>query len=505
MDVSCSASNQSLADYALAVGTVIAISLLNGVLFFFLAPTNLIMLYLLGVIFVAWRGSRGPAMLAAVLSVLVFDFLFVSPHFSLVVSDYQYVITFGVMLFVSLVISHLTLRLRQQAEGARLRERRTAALYALSRELAGNRGTAELMKSAVRNIAEVFESQVIGLLPDAKGRLVPIASWPENFRVDSKEQGVAQWAYDLGQIAGKGTDTLPASESLYVPMMATGKPIGALGVRPADPQRLLIPDQLHLLETFAHQAGLAVEADRLADQRRQAEAQAEAERLKNVILISIPHDLRTPLAAISGSAASLLEAKTLDEDARRELAQTIIDESGRLSTILNNLLDLTRIESGALQPRKQLVSVEDIIGAALSRLSDRLADRAVNIDIQRDLPFVAIDELLIQQVLLNLLDNALKYSPAGSPIDIAARRDAGELLIEVADRGPGLPEGPSDRLFEKFYRGRQGREGFGLGLAICRGFLKTHGGTIEASNRPEGGASFRFSLPLTNSEHEPKE
>ncbi len=483
--------------YLFALRVVLVCGLVGWLVVPFLALPNLIMIYLLGVVLVARYAGRGPSILASILSVLTYDLFFVPPRFSFKVSDSQYVLTFIVMLIVSLLISDLTTRVRDQADTARLRERRTAALYALSRELASNRGAEQLLEVAVRHIAEVFESRVVAFLPEAQGRLAPRTGWPSTFALDQKEQAVAQWVYDLGQLAGRGTDTLPSSQYLYVPMLA-GNPIGALGVQPTDSKRLLMPEQLHLLEAFAHQTALALECDRLAEESHHVQGQVETERLRNVILSSIPHDLRTPLTAITGSATSLLEgADSLTADTRKELAQNIYDESERLSSVVNNVLDMTKIESGTMTVRKELLPIEDILSGALTRLDKRLAGRPVSTMIAQDLPMVAMDGVLMEQVIVNLLDNALKYTPPGSPIDVSAFRDDPNLVVELSDHGPGLPGDDPNRLFEKFYRGgQQGREGFGLGLTICRGIMKAHGGDITGRNRAGGGAVFRLSLPL---------
>lgn len=483
--------------YYFALRVLAACSVISWFLLPYITLPNLIMIYLLGVVLVARYAGRGPSILTAFLGVLSYDFLFVPPRFSFSVGDSEYVLTFIIMLAISLLISDLTARVRLQADVTRLRERRTAALYALSRELASNRGTEQLLQIAVHHIAEVFEARVVAFLPDAQGKLVARAAWPSAFSLDQKEQAVAQWVYDLGQAAGRGTDTLPSSQFLYVPMMA-GNPIGALGVQPADAKRLLLPDQMHLLEAFSHQTALALECDRLAETSHQAQTQAETERLRNVILSSIPHDLRTPLAAITGSATSLLEnSDALSTSTRRELIQNIYDEAERLSGVVNNVLDLTKLESGTVTLRKELVPIEEIIGGALTRLERRLAGRPVETNIPQTLPMVPMDALLMEQVFVNLLDNALKYTPAGSALSIVASQEPGLLVVEVSDRGPGLPGEDPERLFEKFYRGQQaGREGFGLGLTICRGIIETHGGTMTAANRPGGGAVFRFTLPL---------
>jgi two-component system sensor histidine kinase KdpD len=403
------------------------------------------------------------------------------------------------MLLVGLSISNLTVRVRAQARLSRLRERRTAALYALSRELASTWGTAELLDIAVKHISEVFESSVIAFLPDETGRLKVQCGEAGAFDLTPKEMGVAHWAYDLGQAAGRGTDTLPGTDALYLPLLASGAPVGALGVKPHHPERLFIPEQLHLLEAFAHQTALAVSADKLLQKQQQTQMQVESEKLRSSLLSSVSHDLRTPLAAITGSISSLLSnGKNLPEPVRQDLLENVYDESERLERLVNNLLEMTKLESGAIKPNKELNHPGEVIGSALARLDKKAADRKLITHIPSDLPLVPMDSLLIEQVLVNLVDNALKYTPKDSPVEISAKSQDGSLEVEVADRGPGLPEADLPRLFEKFYRGpEQGRTaGAGLGLSICKGFVQIHGGTLSAKNRPGGGALFRFTIPL---------
>lgn len=460
---------------------------------------NLIMVYLLGVLAISYRQGLGPSILGSVLSVIAFDFFFVPPRFSFAVSDTQYIFMFLVMLLVGLSISNLTVRVRAQARLSRLRERRTAALYALSRELAGTWGTAELLDIAVKHISEVFESSVIAFLPDETGRLKVQCGDSAAFDLTLKEMGVAHWAYDLGQAAGRGTDTLPGTDALYLPLLASGAPVGALGVKPNHPERLFIPEQLHLLEAFAHQTALAVSADRLLQKQQQTQMQVESEKLRSSLLSSVSHDLRTPLAAITGSISSLLQnGDALTAPTRKDLLENVYDESERLERLVNNLLEMTKLESGAIKPNKELNHPGEVIGSALARLDKKAADRKLTTQIPPDLPLVPMDSLLIEQVLVNLVDNALKYTPKDSPVEISAKAQDGSLEVAVADRGPGLPEADLLRLFDKFYRGPdQGRtSGAGLGLSICKGFVQIHGGTIEAKNRPGGGALFRFFIPL---------
>jgi two-component system sensor histidine kinase KdpD len=461
----------------------------------FFELANLVMVYLLGLVVVATRYGRGPSLVASILSVAALDFFFVPPVFTFAVSDVRYLFTFVVMLVVGLVTSSLAARIRTQAEAARLREQRTAALYALSRELASTRGVDQLLTIAMRHISEVFRSQVAVLLPGAGGALVGADGG--QFALDANELGVGKWVHEHHQPAGLGTSTLPGAAALYLPLQAPRGPVGVLGIRPADPHSLDAPDQLHQLETFANQTALAIERAQLADEAQQTQVRMETERLRNSLLSSVSHDLRTPLATITGAATTILEnGANLNDRTRRGLLESVREEAERLNRLVQNLLEMTRLESGALQLRKEWHPLEEVIGAALGRLAKELADRRVETRVPPDLPLVPIDDVLVEQVLVNLLDNAVKYTPGGSPIRIMATSTGEAITVEVADRGPGLPRGEEDKVFEKFYRGVPGGRGAGLGLAICQGIVKAHGGNIWAQNLPEGGVAFLFTLPL---------
>src|SRR5213593_1172499 len=462
----------------------------------FFELANLVMVYLLGIVVVATRYGQGPSLAASVLSVAALDFLFVPPVFTFAVSDVRYVFTFVVMLVVGLVTSGLAARIRMQADTARLREQRTAALYAMSRELASTRGVDQLLTIAVRHISEVFRSQVVVLLPGAGG-LVP--SGGGQLALDSNELGVAKWVHEHHQPAGLGTATLPGAVALYLPLQAPRGPVGVLGVRPADRHALDAPDQFHQLETFANQTALAIERAQLADEAQQAQVRIETERLRNSLLSSVSHDLRTPLATITGAASTILESGSrLDAQTRQELLESVREEADRLNRLVQNLLEMTRLESGALQLRKEWHPLEEVIGAALNRLGKRLADRRVTTSIPPDLPLVPIDDVLVEQVLVNLLDISMKHTPPRSPIKIIATATDQAITVEIADNGPGLPSGEEEKVFEKFYQGDSaGSRGAGLGLAICRGVVRAHGGRIWAQNLPEGGVAFLFTLPLS--------
>jgi len=485
----------SYGNAGLAVGACTAIS---SFMFPYFSVANLIMLYLLGVVIVATQWGRGPSIFASVLSVAAFDFFFIPPFFTFAVSDIEYVWTFGVMLAVAVLISSLAAKTKQQAEAARYVERRTGVLYAMSRDLATHRGVDKLTDVACRHLHTVFESQVAVFLPDDSCRVALQRSQQLFFEINPKEAGVAQWVFDHKERAGLGTNTLPGATALYLPLLASRGPIGVVALRPAHPSHLLNPEQIHLLETFANQVALAIERARLTEESQQAHVQAATERMRSAILSSVSHDLRTPLATITGAASSLLkEGEHYDGTARRQLVQAIYEEGHRLDRLLKNLIDMTRLEAGSLQLKKERHPVEEVIGSALQRLERRLEPYRIVTHLPENLSMIPMDAILIEQVFINLLDNAMAYGPPDGTIDISVMPNNGMIVCEIADRGPGVQPGDEQRVFEKFYRGTPKREGgLGLGLTICQGIIEAHGGRIWAENRPDGGAVFRFTLPL---------
>ena len=491
--------------YLRAAAVVAACAAINVVIHWFgLKEANLVMVFLLGAAFSAARYGRGPGILASVAGVLLFDFLFVPPYYTFVVADTrQYVLTFAVMLGIAILTSSLTARHREQAELSRRRAHRTESLYNMSRLLAGQVGSHQLADVAARQLAAVFAVEAAVFLPDDGRRLKLAAGPPAGFATQEHELTVAQWVFAHQQQAGAGTDTLPSARAFYLPLIGSQGAVGVLGIASNDPAQLEIHEQRQLLETFASQIAGAIERDQLAAQVQAVLVQAEAERLRSSLLSSVSHDLRTPLAVVTGASSSLLESEgSLDAQTRRELCQTIYEEGRRLSRLVDNLLDMTRIESGGVQVNKGWQVIEEVIGSALHRTATLLHGRQIATHVPVELTLVPLDDVLIEQVLINLLENVQKYTPPGSPVDIAARRERQQIVIEVADRGPGLPPGEEERVFEKFYRGQaasDGRPGAGLGLAICRAILAAHGGRIWAENRPDGGARFCFSLPLEGS------
>lgn len=457
--------------------------------------TEIVMLYLLAIVVVAMRFGRGPAFLLSVLSVAAFDFLFVPPRFTFAVSDVRYILTFVVMLGSGLVIGSLASRLRQQTVAAELRGLRSAALYALTRDLAVGRTEAEIAEAAARHLGASTGAPVAILLADADLRLRVAAGATDFF--DERENAVATWAIEHEQPAGATTDTLSAAKGLYVPLRASTRVLGALAVRVDGSSGVHHADQYQLVDTLGRQVAMALERVQLADAAEQNRARAEREELRGALLGSLSHDLRTPLAAITGAASTLLTGHEGSEAARRELIETIHEEADRLNRQVSNLLDMTRLEAGGVVLHKEWTPLEEVVGAALNRIDDQLTGRAVSTRLPDGLPLVPMDGVLMEQVFFNLLENATKYTPAESPIEISARAEGDAVIIEVADRGPGLEAGTEQRVFDKFYRA-PGTQAFGtgLGLAICRGIMTAHGGSITAENRTDGGAIFRLRLPL---------
>jgi two-component system sensor histidine kinase KdpD len=350
-------------------------------------------------------------------------------------------------------------------------------------------------------VAEVLGSRAVVLLPDAERHLLLKGDSAGIGTLEAKEMSVAQWVFEHLQNAGRGTATLPAVGGTYVPLKASRGAAGVLGVFPDGQDGALPAEQRQMVEAFASQTALAVERAALADEAMAAWERVEAEFLRNTLLSGVSHDLRTPLAAITGAVSSLTETgDSLPPPARADMLQTIHTEAERMERLINNLLDMTRLEAGGLVLKKEWQPLQEVVGSALRQLDRRLRGREVTVDLPRGLPLVRIDAVAVEQVLVNLIDNALEYTPASSPLEITGRDgDGGELVVDVADRGPGLPAGAEKRVFEKFFRapvdGGGPRRGIGLGLAISRGIVEAHGGKICASNRPGGGAVFRFTLP----------
>ncbi len=483
-------------EYAYALAAVGLSTAVCFVLFPFLELTNLVMVYLLGVLAVAVRGHRGPAALASTLSVLAFDVSFVPPRFKLTVADVQYVWTFLVMFATAMIISHLTIRLRREAESAREGQKRTATMHAFTQQLTSARGTEKVLQVAVNHVAEIMDGSTAAFVPDVAGRLLLKACSEGSRAPGEKEAGVAQWVYDRWQAAGLGTQSLPEEGSLYVPLQGAEKLAGVLRIEPQSRERLLTPERRMLVDSFAHQIGLALDVDRLEESARAAELEAETERLRSGLLSSVSHDFRTPLTVIMGAATALLQkSDAAIGPSSRDLLESIQNESERLSRLVHNLLEATRLESGKVEVRKELVPVEEVVGSAFERLEKNLNGREVTVDIPEDLPLVPMDPVLMEQVFMNLLENAARHTPIGGTIKLRAKAEAGAVLISIENQGRELDPADLNRVFEKFYKDPSS-PGTGLGLAICRAVIAAHGGRIWAENATGKGAVFNFNLPL---------
>ncbi len=483
--------------YLGGVGLVVAASGLCALVAPYISPTNLVVIYLLSTVVAAVFLGRGPAILASILSVVAFDYFFVPPHLTLAVSDTEYILTFFGLLAVSLVISYLTTQMRDQAEAAQRRETQTAALYELGHDLTAAVGLDAVAHTIISHIGMVFSREVALFLENNGELKLYMAS--QGLTVAENELAVATWAFEHGQQAGRGTDTLPEASMHYEPLKATRGVIGVLGIKPVDQSRYLNPDQRRILDAFTNQVALAIEGARLVEQARQNELLEATEKLQTALLNSISHDLRTPLVSITGALSSLEESgPALDQEVWRSLIETAREEAERLNRLVGNLLDITRLEAGAVQIHRQECDIQDLIGSALEQVGNPLKNRLVNVDIPAKIPLVSLDFVLFSRVLVNIIDNALKYSPADKPIDIQVRVNKAELEISIADRGEGIPTEDLERIFDKFYRVQRpdNVSGTGLGLSICKGIVEAHGGSIRAENRRGGGAIFIVCMPL---------
>jgi two-component system sensor histidine kinase KdpD len=474
--------------YLGSVGAVVAATLVGLAVRPFLAPTNIALVYLLAVVLSATFWGMGPAIFSAVAAVVTFDILFVPPYGTLAVHDSQYFLTFVIFLIVGILISELGSRLRAQVDAARQRERETAALYALSTSM--TRDTSSSLDAALQQLNSLFDAQAVLLRAESGETLTayPPTNLPEI------EKQAARWAFEHNEAAGHGTLNLAGAERLYLPLQSAQRMLGVLSVRPEARQRGV--QSQRLLETFAGQVAIALEHARLSEQAEQARLLEASERFRNALLSSLSHDLRTPLASILGAATGLLdETAQLSPATRRDLVETIHEEARRLNRYVGNLLNMTRLESGTLKPQREWHSIEEVIGSALAHAG--LNGHPVRLEIDPALPLIPFDFVLIDQVLVNLLDNAAKFSPASAPIEITAEVQAQTLEVTVSDRGTTVPRTELDRIFEKFYRVSQGQRtvGMGLGLSIAKGIVEAHDGTVFARPRAAGGMEIGFRLP----------
>ncbi|MQA42697.1 two-component system sensor histidine kinase KdpD [Rugamonas aquatica] len=488
--------------YAAASVASVATALLATPLLAWLDLANIAMLFLLVVVLVAVRFGRGPSVVATCVSVACFDFFFVPPRFTFAVSDFQYLITFIVMLAVGLITGHLTSDLRFQARVASHREQRSRALYEFARELSGALQTEQIFETTQRCIQHAFRARATLLVPDDDGRLqlppLSAADIASRAHLSVLDTGIAQWAYDRAESAGLGTDTLPASRIFYLPLVAPMRTRGVLAIEPQHRRWILIPEQRQQLDTFAALAAIALERVHYIEVAQNALVNMESERLRNSLLAALSHDLRTPLTSLVGLSETLAGSRPPLAPAQLEVAALLHDEALRMSALVSNLLDMARIQSGEVKFNLQWQALEEVVGSALRASGSQLQGHVVRTRLPADLPLLSYDAVLIERVLCNLLENAAKYTPPGSRIEIAAELRGAWIDVIVYDDGPGLPHGREEAVFEKFTRGEResAKPGVGLGLAICRAIVEAHGGRIHAAASPLGGAAFVITLPL---------
>lgn len=489
--------------YVAATGYVAAALGVGHLLHRGLALNNMALVFLTAVLASAVTGGLAPSLYASVVSVLAFNYFFLPPLYTFTISDPENIVALFVFAVVAVIASNLTARVRAQAVTARARVKTTEDLYLFSRKLAGVITMDDLLWATAYQIAAMLKVHVVLLLPEGESVAVR-AGYPPEDVIEDADLAAAIWAWENNRPTGRGADTLPGAKWLFLPMRTGRGQVGVVGIDTggvgARTGSFLTPDQRRLLDALIDQAALAIERVTLAEDVDRAKLAAETERLRSALLTSISHDLRTPLASILGSATSLKSyGPMLDDAARLELTSTIQEEAERLNRFIANLLDMTRLESGAIRPRADAVDLSEVVGSALERVGRILAGHRVTMDLAADLPMVEIDAVLFEQALFNLLDNAGKYAPAGSLITVRARAEPGRVRVEVLDEGDGIPPEDVERIFDKFYRvhaqDRQ-RAGTGLGLAICRGFVEAMGGTITAANRRDrSGAVFTLTLP----------
>lgn len=512
-------NTEEIFPYVYSLLMVAAITLVGFVIREEIEPGNIALLYQLPVVLSAFWWGRWPAYFTGVCSVLAFDFLFIPPFYTFSVDDIRHLWSFFTFLFVAFIIGGRTELLRHEAVTAKMREKSTRALFEFSREIAAVIDLNTIARQLARRAADALNRRIRVLLPDEKGGL---AVWADAQPVfgdgrkrgedfvkqplpDNAEAAVAVWAYEHRRIAGRSTETLPGAKNLYLPLKTRENVVGLLGIEVVE--KLITPEQQRLMEAWAGLAAIAIERVKLADKAREATLVLESDRLRTALLNSISHELRTPLASIMGSASTLLESDSLYSAAeRQELLENITDGSNRMNLILSNLLDTARIESGMMKLKYDWCDIEDVIGTSLHHLSEQIGNRRLEINIPEGIPLLQGDCVLLGQVALNLIDNALKYSPADSSIEIRASVVAANLTVSVADHGIGIPASDLTKVFDKFYRVQHDEisvPGTGLGLAICKSIVEAHGGRIWAENRSEGGAIFSFSVPLTKGANSP--
>jgi two-component system sensor histidine kinase KdpD len=498
--------------YGVSLLLVALVTLLGLPLKKILDPTNLVMVFLLSVVISAVYLGRGPAILASFVSVLAFDFFFVNPTFSFSVSDTQYLLTFLGLLVVGLIISGSAALLRDQVDAIRRKERQTQSLLILGRELTAALSLDQVLEISNHTCTSLVSRASVILIP--KNGSLEIMKASPDFLVDENELAVAEWAFNHSLSAGQGTDTLPAASLRFIPLLTANGPVGVIGIKSNNAEGMLTSDQRMQLEGLANLTALAVERAMLAQAATQSEMLRNTEKLQSALLNSISHELRTPLASITGVLTSLSESEKtqqishkLDSNTRIELLDSATDQARQLNRLVENLLNMTRLEAGSVQLNLEPCDLQDLIGTVLQQFTTRLKDHPLQLEIPDDLPLVTCDAALIAQVLTNILDNACKYSDPGANITLGVVKKNPNIEFFVRDSGQGLNEEELSMIFAKFYRGSHHKNttGTGLGLSICKGIVEAHDGWIKAVNNPDQGTTIRFSLPLNTQKEQTHE
>lgn len=484
--------------YLLATLGVAAATGIGFVINIWLSLPNISVGFLIAVMLIAMKLGRGPAIFASVASFLSFNFCFAEPRFSFALDDPQFILTIFFFLVAAIIVSNLASRVQTQVDSAKLSARRTSNLYEFSRKIAAAATRDDVLWAVVHHVAATIHGKSLVLQP-TDGRLSIAAGYPPEDQIGDKDSAAADWTWGNNRPAGRGSTTLPTADWLFLPLRTARGPVGVLGIQ-MEGQDFLGPEDSRLLETLADQAAVAIERTSLVADVEAARLAAETERLRSALLSSLSHDLRTPLVSILGAATSLIKYQDdLSLNDRSELAHTIQDEAERLNRFVQNLLDMTRLGSGSMKPNADWADLSDIVRAAVDRAEKLLKRRQVRIDIDPAIPLLFVDSVLVQQVFFNLLDNACKYSPAGSTVTIWARAKQAQILIEVCDQGAGIPEADREKVFDMFYRVQatdKQTAGTGLGLAICRGIIEAHGGSIKAEPGLNGaGTCVVITLP----------